>query len=132
MFLADNSKLLPLTDDWVHQSMDVFHGELTCCLRKHVGMDRCDKQYLVTPMLGLWAQLCQRKDEDRFAELHAKLVGELDKVFPATFMYQSTGYATRSKKLFGNLIAAMQQRLKDGDGAEKAMVDTEDEEEEKE
>merc|ERR1719433_1951218 len=62
MYLAEDGELTPLSDidEWLTQSIYVFQGNLTCCRRKHEGMDKCDKEFLVIPMLGLWAQLNQR------------------------------------------------------------------------
>eukprot|EP00913_Durusdinium_trenchii_P031861 g29839.t1 len=55
MFLAKKKRpsqstpgFLRLNDDaaWLEQSIEVFKGELTCCRRKHVGMDMCDRERL--------------------------------------------------------------------------------------
>jgi hypothetical protein len=59
MYIANEEGmgLEPLTWDWIKRSLQVFEGELSCCLRGHVGMDQCDREYLVTPALGLYCEL---------------------------------------------------------------------------
>ena len=49
---ADGGGLEPLTWDWIKASFQIFNGRLTCCARGHVGMEQCDQEYLVTPVLG--------------------------------------------------------------------------------
>ena len=49
---ADGGGLEPLTWDWIKASFQIFSGRLTCCARGHVGMEQCDQEYLVTPVLG--------------------------------------------------------------------------------
>merc|ERR1719183_2914937 len=54
---ADGGGLEPLTWDWIKASFQIFNGRLTCCARGHVGMEQCDQEYLVTPVLGLYCEL---------------------------------------------------------------------------
>ena len=49
---ADGGGLEPLTWDWIKASFQIFSGRLTCCARGHIGMEQCDQEYLVTPVLG--------------------------------------------------------------------------------
>ena len=49
---ADGGGLEPVTWDWIKASFQIFNGRLTCCARGHVGMEQCDQEYLVTPVLG--------------------------------------------------------------------------------
>ena len=35
----------------------VFDGKSTCCYRQHVGMQHCDRQLLVQPLLGLYGKV---------------------------------------------------------------------------
>jgi len=119
---------LRLNDDaaWLEQSIEVFKGELTCCRRKHVGMDMCDRERLVVPMLGLWAQLCRtvrgqalenedmsEDDKRPFAdlkEIHKHLSERIGEVFPATFTYEFED-GTEERTLFGKLVQRLEEKL---------------------
>lgn len=140
MFLAKKKRpsqsmpgFLRLNDEpaWLEQSIEVFKGELTCCRRKHVEMDMCDRERLVVPMLGLWAQLCrtirsqadesERKDESEasaddkraFAdlkEIHQHLSERINEVFPETFSYEFEN-GSEERPLFGKLVQRLQEHL---------------------
>lgn len=46
----------PMENDWLRGSaLQIFDGVSTCCQRKHVGMDQCDRELLVQPLLGLYS-----------------------------------------------------------------------------
>jgi hypothetical protein len=112
MYLAEGGELNPVTDDWLETSIMVFDGELTCCTRKHVGMERCDKQSLMIPMLGLWDGLCRSKHNPIFAELHAQMSSKLESIFPKDFVFE-TPKGKVKKELFGNLLSLMETNDED-------------------
>lgn len=116
MYLAESGVLTPLTsiEGWLEQSMYVFQGDLTCCRRQHKDMKMCDKQFLVTPMLGLWAQLCQRCEDPSYQdpqlkEIHDKIGSKLQEIFPPTFVFEKPSGSKETRSLFGTLL----QRLPD-------------------
>ena len=44
--------------DWLRGStLCIFSGDATCCDKKHRGMDHCDRELLVGPLLGLYGSL---------------------------------------------------------------------------
>ncbi|CAJ1441179.1 unnamed protein product [Effrenium voratum] len=133
MFLAKKNEtsgvpdIIRLNDnkEWLEQSIEVFKGQLTCCRRKHEGMDMCDRERLVVPMLGLWAQLCRtvqnsattsqgpKEAERPFAdlqEIHEHLCGRIKEVFPETFTYE-TEAGSEERSLFGKLVERLEERL---------------------
>lgn len=63
MWLAtsQHSAPLPVDEEWLYDGLLVFEGQLTCCELLHCanGVQRavCDRQSLVLPILGLWAEL---------------------------------------------------------------------------
>jgi len=109
MYLAEGDVLTPLRDiaDWLQQSQYVFQGDLTCCRRKHVGMEKCDKELLVVPMLGLWAQLYQRHLDNKLSEdqqgVYNSIAERLDEVFPRTFEFVNKKGGIETRTLFGDL-----------------------------
>lgn len=118
MYLAEGTELSELTQEWLDQSFEVFQGELTCCARKHVGMDRCDREYLVVPMLGLWSELCQSCAEPRFADIHQRLSSRIDEAFPSHFDY-ITPTGVERKMLFGDLLYSLYERMEEKRVGEK-------------
>uniref|UniRef100_A0A7S0AH73 Uncharacterized protein n=1 Tax=Pyrodinium bahamense TaxID=73915 RepID=A0A7S0AH73_9DINO len=122
MYLAEDDVLIPLRDieHWLQQSQYVFQGDLTCCRRKHVGMEKCDKELLVVPMLGLWAELYQKHLEDRLSadqqDVYNSISAHLDEVFPRTFEFVNQKGGIEIRPLFGDLtdrlLAAMEERHK--------------------
>jgi len=55
------AKVMPMPREWLRGSaLKIFQGESTCCQRHHVGVDRCDRELLVEPVLGLYGRLYAR------------------------------------------------------------------------
>lgn len=117
MYLAEGNSLHRLTPEWLEQSAHVFDGELTCCRRKHVGMECCDKERLVIPMLGLYAQYCARvQGQPAMCSLAAKeverklqLLEKEAQLFPESFEFK-LDEKSEQRVLFGNLLARMKER----------------------
>eukprot|EP00931_Biecheleriopsis_adriatica_P050205 TRINITY_DN29058_c0_g1_i1.p1 TRINITY_DN29058_c0_g1~~TRINITY_DN29058_c0_g1_i1.p1 ORF type:complete len:974 (-),score=177.30 TRINITY_DN29058_c0_g1_i1:131-2719(-) len=117
MWLAEGGKLTHLSEEprWLEQATRVFAGEMTCCRRQHEGMELCDRQRLVVPMLGLWGQLCclakdAKGEDERYARVHKSLSDRKDEVFPSTFSLV-TKEGTRESSLFGRLVSLLEKRL---------------------
>lgn len=53
----------PVKSDFFLESLHVFNGELTCCRFEHKGMESCDRQSLVLPILGLYGELFRAANE---------------------------------------------------------------------
>jgi len=131
MYLAEDGELTRLSDidKWLTQSIYVFQGNLTCCRRKHEGMDKCDKELLVTPMLGLWAQLNKRcrsasnkqptwqsavsglRTEKLMSidHVHEEISKKLEEVFPREFDFQGPSGHLERRQLFGDLLTRLPQ-----------------------
>ena len=58
MYIADSVGLQPVTWEWIKPSFKIFSANLTCCARGHEGMEECDKEFLVTPVLGWFTFMC--------------------------------------------------------------------------
>jgi len=122
MFLAESGQLTPLDEVWLQKSIQVFgeDSQLTCCRRKHEGMDMCDQERLVVPMLGLWAQLCRTVKaggaNENLRKIHKDLltleagVPRIKRIFPETFMHE-TENGQEERTLFGNLVERLQDTL---------------------
>ncbi|CAE7478739.1 unnamed protein product [Symbiodinium pilosum] len=130
MFLAESGQLTPLNEAWLQKSIQVFgdDSQLTCCRRKHEGMELCDRERLVVPMLGLWAQLCRTvkagSANENLKKIHKDLlmseagVPRIKKIFPEKFIFETeTGQEERS--LFGQLLDRLQDSLNHEQAPEK-------------
>merc|ERR1711865_527334 len=103
--------------DWVQEVLKVFDGNSTCCERKHVGMDACDRQALVVPLLSLYSEWFAAQD----ADAHLRVVNNVSKMFeqvelkqsmfPETFGFVHADGTTTHQNLFGNLIHEMENYL---------------------
>jgi len=55
------SRVIPMPREWLRGSaLQIFQGESTCCQRGHVGVERCDRELLVEPVLGMYGRLYAR------------------------------------------------------------------------
>ena len=58
----DNTALTPVDAAWVSgDALRVFDGNLTCCDRLHERCTNCDREKLVTPILGLCTHQAQQR-----------------------------------------------------------------------
>lgn len=114
MYIANEEGmgLEPLTWDWIKRSLQVFEGELSCCLRGHVGMDQCDREYLVTPALGLYCELLAMEKLNLLTKDKKEVLdffkSNKHQVFPPTFSY-STPNGPETRELFGEILTVLDQ-----------------------
>ena len=112
MFCSTEAGLQPLapTDDILVDALDVFSGELTCCRLGHPDATPCDRERLMLPMLGLFAEL-YRDRHGASKEAYEVLEPLRDRLFPKTFEYtyiSPDGLETRETlPLFGDLCQAV-------------------------
>jgi hypothetical protein len=107
-FLWSGSRgLKPLTgesgDEILLEALDVFNGDLTCCRLKHPHGDPCDREELMLPMLGLFAEL-YRGRETTTRDAYALVEPLVDRLYPRTFTYRRDGHADEEHPLFGDLV----------------------------
>ena len=130
MFLAGgnpgNLEFMPVKSDFFLESLHVFNGELTCCRFEHKGMESCDRQSLVVPILGLYGELFRAaydgaKDGSADMSTVEAFLKEIEKhqedMFPRTFqrvMWRKNKRVTEEVLLFGDLIDRMRARIKKG------------------
>ena len=131
MYLAidDSSPVVPVANDFFTESLHVFNGELTCCRLEHKGMNACDRQSLVIPLLGLYGELYRASHEatkagdSKALESVSTFLNEIEKhqeeVFPRTFeriMWRKNKRVAEEVMLFGDLIDRMKARIISGAG----------------
>jgi len=123
MYLAEGDVLTPLNDiaNWLQQSQYVFQGDLTCCRRKHTNMEKCDKELLVVPMLGLWAELYQKHLDHTLSEnqqgVYNSISERLDEVFPRTFEFVNEKGGIEQRSLFGDLTDRLPMAMEERHGS---------------
>jgi hypothetical protein len=55
---ANPRAVVPMPAEWLKGSaLRIFDGESTCCRRQHAGGERCDRELLVQPLLGMYGKL---------------------------------------------------------------------------
>ena len=128
MYYNSNDGLKPLvasedivSKDILHEALDVMHGEFTCCRLGHPDEGPCDREALMLPLLGLYADVyAQRNDQSR-TDAYKFIEPIKDRLFPATFEYTHRSpdgvETTMTQVLFGDLIAAVEESI-DGVDAE--------------
>ncbi len=84
---------------------------MTCCRLGHASGAPCDREALILPMLGLYAEL-YRDRRGASAEAYALIEDKKDKLYPRTFAYRCRGTdgaapTTEELPLFGDLIDAV-------------------------
>jgi len=123
---ADGGGLEPVTWDWIEPALNIFSGNLTCCLRGHEGMDQCDMEYLVTPALGLYCELLAADKDGSISKEKKKVLNYFrdneKQVFPPNFEFSTPGgKRTENRVLFGEVLTLLDElNLKGvGDAEEK-------------
>eukprot|EP00928_Gymnodinium_smaydae_P063266 TRINITY_DN46907_c0_g1_i1.p1 TRINITY_DN46907_c0_g1~~TRINITY_DN46907_c0_g1_i1.p1 ORF type:complete len:895 (-),score=73.23 TRINITY_DN46907_c0_g1_i1:74-2701(-) len=115
IWVAERDRLELVSTDWVQDIVCIFDAQMTCCRKNHVGSDRCDKESLVLPLLGLWYSLAtqkrimsdcmgeQRKISQPAMDLFDIIKAKKERVFPRTFDFV-TEEGSEKRNLFGDLI----------------------------
>ena len=100
-----------MNDEILHEALDVIGGEYTCCRLGHPREVPCDREALMLPLLGLYADV-YRERHGKHADAYAFIEPIKDRLFPATFDYLHKGLdgveTTTTKVLFGDLVAAVE------------------------
>merc|ERR1712195_241030 len=106
--------------EWLKIVLKVFDGNATCCERKHVGMEQCDRQALVVPLLSLYSEWFAAQDIKntvnplRVVNNVSKMFEEVElkqKMFPETFGFCNGDGTIIQQELFGSLIHEMEKYL---------------------
>lgn len=103
------------------EDMSVFQGDLTCCRLGHDGGAACcDREELMLPMLGLYAEIYEQRHAPEVRPIFEAIETRIDTVYPAEFDYYD-GVGTTSKTLFGDLIMVLRHKI-DAQTATKSQV----------
>ena len=108
--------LQQVTREWIGTVVCIFEAGLTCCRLKHRTQDKCDRESLVLPLLGLWYQVLSdhRMGKTGTASLHAIIEAKKDRVFPASYKFEkvlddNVTSQTEEVELFGDMIARIER-----------------------
>lgn len=104
-------------DEWLMEAIHVFDGQFSCC--RFGTSAKCDREYLVLPVLGLYYEMLQMRDTNKdMAPFVAPFVETVERekasLFPAsfTFTHEHAGPVHRpgeKRVLFGGLIAEVER-----------------------
>ena len=107
------------------EALDVMNGEFTCCRLGHPHGDPCDREALMLPLLGLYADIYAER-HGKQAEAYAFIEPVKSSLFPETFEYVHKGLdgveTTTTQVLFGDLIAAVEESIDQGSFDESART----------
>ena len=85
MWLSSSDGLRPLDEATLREAIDVAGGDLTCCRLHHARGDPCDREALVLPLLGLYAEIFRHRHAPRGREAYEFLAPIKESLFPRTF-----------------------------------------------
>mmetsp|Transcript_4705 Transcript_4705/g.13951 ORF Transcript_4705/g.13951 Transcript_4705/m.13951 type:complete len:497 (+) Transcript_4705:177-1667(+) len=111
MCFSTNSGLKPLAmeDEDLVEALDVFAGDMTCCRLGHPDGQPCDREDLMLPMLGLFADM-YRERHGRSRKAYETIEPILDQIYPRAFEWNfeppGAAPAVETQILFGGLIDA--------------------------
>mmetsp|Transcript_65073 Transcript_65073/g.173420 ORF Transcript_65073/g.173420 Transcript_65073/m.173420 type:complete len:412 (+) Transcript_65073:122-1357(+) len=104
------------------ESVQVFQGDLTCCRLCHNdGADICDREELMLPMLGLYAEIYKNRDTPSVKPIFEAIETNRHQIYPATFQY-ANGTEVFEKPLFGDLIDVMRHSIDEALGHTSTKV----------
>jgi hypothetical protein len=96
----------------------VFEGDLTCCrLCHHNGKQCCDREELVSPMLGLYAEIYANRHTPEVKPIFEAIEQRIDTIYPRFFEYKASGDVTYEKPLFGDLVQVIRGDIDSKDNA---------------
>ena len=112
MWLSSSDGLRPLDEATLREAIDVAGGDLTCCRLHHARGDPCDREALVLPLLGLYAEIFRHRHAPRGREAYEFLAPIKESLFPRTFSYSyhgaDGGVESAEETLFGDLLRAVE------------------------
>ena len=92
--------------------LDIMHGELTCCAFRHAEGQPCDREELVLPVMGLFAEVYRSRHAETKHIFDALLEGgSIDYYFPRHLDYATPFGTTVERPLFGDLPRAIMARI---------------------
>ena len=117
MYYNSNDGLKPLvvSDELLAEALDVMGGEYTCCRLGHPDGAPCDREALMLPLLGLYADVYRERHGKR-GQAYAFIEPIKSRLFPTTFEYThinpEDGVETMTTQvLFGTLVAAVEHAI---------------------
>lgn len=119
-----HGSLNALSFDWWTGIAHVFDAEMTCCRLKHPLGQRCDKETLVQPLLGLYYDMYSKARrgslKSHLTAVWKHISDNKRTIFPEHFEY-STNEGNIIRELFGPLIQQIEDHV-DGQSVFKSVL----------
>jgi len=127
MWLAfEDAGAVPIEADWLKSSaLNVFGGELTCCRLKHKGMERCDRESLLIPILGLYGELYASRNMAGSKLMWENIVAEGHGVIfrkNFEFLKDDEKNTRETRILFGDLVEEIRQLIDNDEGIRHRLL----------
>ena len=133
LFFCESSdgSLQQVTQDMARSiDLNVFSGVFRCCVLKHNGRERCDRERLRTPILGIYSQYCRQRMSHEGCKIDAHITHlfpterfgqDKEQMFPRFFDYVTANHDLTSsvqvQELFGPLPEMLEQRVRSSSAA---------------
>eukprot|EP00929_Paragymnodinium_shiwhaense_P086638 TRINITY_DN47119_c0_g1_i1.p1 TRINITY_DN47119_c0_g1~~TRINITY_DN47119_c0_g1_i1.p1 ORF type:complete len:1184 (-),score=149.59 TRINITY_DN47119_c0_g1_i1:46-3597(-) len=118
-------ELTKIDEDWIHDVVYIFEGQVTCCRLGHPGGRPCDRQLLVPPLLAMYAQLSAQVSVGYASEhklnVWRQINADKHRVFPRNFSYHQDDGRVSEKRLFGSLIDYIHDLVHTDSGSEQIL-----------
>jgi len=82
----------------------VFLGDFSCCRIKHKGSDKCDREELLQPMLGLYCEIYRRRYHPTVAPIYQMIENIKEEVYPKSISVEFEEGRIEERNLFGNYL----------------------------
>eukprot|EP01065_Artemidia_motanka_P022686 TRINITY_DN26884_c0_g1_i1.p1 TRINITY_DN26884_c0_g1~~TRINITY_DN26884_c0_g1_i1.p1 ORF type:complete len:1048 (+),score=320.32 TRINITY_DN26884_c0_g1_i1:139-3282(+) len=111
---GEGTSMAPVTSQWLDQlDLRVFEGQFSCCALSHKGTVRCDRESLMSPILGLYSLVLKQNTELHIRPIYKHIDKDKERFFPPSFSFATEG-GTEERELFGPLVTKMEQHVTSG------------------
>uniref|UniRef100_A0A7S4K0D7 Uncharacterized protein n=1 Tax=Odontella aurita TaxID=265563 RepID=A0A7S4K0D7_9STRA len=109
---GEDSTLQPVDHEWLMKlDLRVFEGQFSCCSMKHSGTVKCDKESLMSPILGLYSLVIKQRKLTHIQDVYHFIVSDKDRFFPHSIFFVDEDGKAEERELFGPLVKKMEEHV---------------------
>lgn len=111
---GEDALLQPVNHEWLMKlDLRVFEGQFSCCSMKHKGTVKCDKESLMSPILGLYSLVIKQRNQEHIQDVYQHIQSDKDRFFPDTTEFVNERGKVEERELFGPLVRKMEEHVKE-------------------
>jgi len=119
---GEQATLEPVTHEWLAKlDLRVFEGEFSCCAMKHKGTVKCDKESLMSPILGLYSLVIKQRSLSHIQDVYHHINSDKDRFFPDSIFFVDEKGKVEERELFGPLVEKMEEYVQSQPGTAKVI-----------